>query len=80
MKYVYVFMNTANRKLHGFTCNNSGANLPLNASNGKWRLFKEIEITKESRRIIGANPKEILEGIEEDGYFLNLTAFQFFDI
>ena len=80
MKYVYVFMCTANKNLLVFTCNNTGKYLPSNLCNGSWQLFKEIELTKESKRIMGANPKEILEGIANDGYFLNLTPFQFFDI
>ena len=78
MKYVYVFRDTVNKKLLGFTCKSTGAYLP-NISNVKWELFKEIELTKESKIIMGANPAEILKSIEEDGYFLILTDLSLFE-
>jgi len=73
MKYVYVFRGTENKKLLGFTCKSTGAYLPT-ISNIKWELFKEMELTKESKAVMGASPAEILESIEEDGYFLMLEA------
>ena len=72
MKNVYVFRGTVNRKLLGFTSKSTGASLP-NITNVRWELFKEIELTKESKRIMGANSEEILQSIAEDGYFLILT-------
>lgn len=73
MKYVYVFRGAENKKLLGFTCKSTGAYLPI-ISNVTWELFKEIELTKESKEVMGANPAEILESIAEDGYFLMLEA------
>ena len=72
MKYVYVFRCAVNKQLLGFTCKSTGTYLP-EISTVKWKLFKEIELTKESKRVMGANPAEILESIAEDGYFLILT-------
>jgi hypothetical protein len=72
MKYVYVFRCKANKRLLGFTCKSTGVYLP-DISTVKWELFKEIELTKQSKRVMGANPAEILESIAEDGYFLILS-------
>ena len=81
MKEVYVFMCSANRNLHGFTCDSTGSNLPPDVCSGIWQLFKEIKLTIDSKRIMGSNPKDsVNKKIEKDGYFLNLSAFKFFDI
>ena len=72
MKYVYVFRSPENKKLFGFTCKSTGSYLP-NISNVKWELFREMELTKDSKTVMGANPAEILQSIAEDGYFVTLT-------
>jgi hypothetical protein len=70
MKKVFVFDCSVNSKLHGYTEDNTGANLPKAACNGKWVFIQEIEVRAGEARI-ALNVDEMLAAIEKDGYYLN---------
>jgi len=70
---IYIFECKSNNKLHGFTFNSIGENLPKsNTCSGGWLLHETIEI-EESKPVplLGVDQTLILAGIKAKGYFLN---------
>ena len=72
MMKIYIFECKGNKKLHGFTFNSIGENLPKQfpCLEG-WNLFTTIEIAENKPvRLIGVDQTLILSGIKEKGYYL----------
>ena len=73
MMKMYIFECESNNKLHGFTFNSIGENLPKQfPCSAGWKLFKQIEITEDNPiPLIELDQTLILSGIKEKGYYLN---------
>jgi hypothetical protein len=70
---VFVFTCRGDDKIHGYTLDQSGTNLPRNEEclNG-WKYLKSVEISDNPFSLIGDNAAKILRAIAEQGYYLNL--------
>jgi hypothetical protein len=77
---VHIFKCSVTKNLYGFTQSKDASNLPPKSDiPGEWQPFKSIEITENTTSLIGAGPKEILNGIRKDGYYFSETPITFIE-
>jgi hypothetical protein len=67
---VYVFECSKHLSTYVMTELQDGSNLPTNVCNGQWKPFKAIDIAANEKGFIGALAKDILDGIDKNGYYL----------
>ncbi len=68
---VHIFNCSTDNSLYGMTLDKTGANLPNEYCRGKWVYIDTISIaTSDPRLISGVLPKDVLEAIDEVGYYL----------
>jgi hypothetical protein len=82
MKTVFVFNCRDESENQAYTTEKSGSNLPaLNDICVKgWKFLKEIAIFNDPYSLIGANPTEILKGIQKNGYYIKLHRKAQYDL
>ena len=70
---MYIFECKSNNKIHGFTFNSVGGNLPKSFPCFEgWNLFKEIEIEENHPvPLMGVDQTLIISSIKEKGYYLS---------
>lgn len=64
-----VFRCKTNQNRYGFTLDETGNNLPTQKCSKGWKFFLTIDIDN-SNSLLGANPKDIIDGIIKTGYYV----------
>ena len=73
MEKIYVFEVKNRNGIYGYTRQEDGGNLPkkLNNQSVIWKSFRTLEIEENEPPRIGLNTKEMLEHINNEGFYIN---------
>ena len=73
MEKIYVFEASNQNGIYGYTRQEDGSNLPVNYQNRSitWNASKVLEVEENEPPRIGLNTKEMLEHINNEGFYIN---------
>ena len=72
---VHVFHAPRQQRLHAFTADETGANLPP-PDVGDWKYLKAIDLKPSDARLGLGTAHDVLRSIEAEGYFLTTAALR----
>ena len=71
-RIIYLFTCRTNMEIRGYTLDNIGANLPVDKNNcaSGWQFVSGFEVSEDLNSLIGDNLRDIIEAIDDHGYFI----------